>query len=193
MPYQLPYVNGQYYGRVKTADTGYMARRLSKGLEDLCVQYDNTVQDASGGIVQFLYGDDGLDPAMMEGKAGVPLNFDRLFMKVKATCGAEEDEYLSPLDISNFVQSLLLKHDGTLDGICSESFRKSLSSFLGDKAQRLECMMKLVDGVEVENFENIKTAKGLTGISKNTEKIAQKVSGITEKQLEVSITSPPFK
>eukprot|EP00258_Populus_trichocarpa_P051159 XP_024467178.1 DNA-directed RNA polymerase III subunit 1 isoform X3 [Populus trichocarpa] len=170
---------------VKTADTGYMARRLSKGLEDLCVQYDNTVQDAGGGIVQFLYGDDGLDPAIMEGKAGVPLNFDRLFMKVKATCGAEEDEYLSPSDISNIVQSLLLKHNGTLDGICSESFRKSLSSFLGDQAKRLECLMKLVDGVEVENFENIKNVEGLTGISKNTEKIAQKVSGITEKQLEV--------
>lgn len=73
---------------MKTADTGYMARRLSKGLEDLCVQYDNTVQDASGGIVQFLYGDDGLDPAMMEGKAGFPLNFDRLFMKVKVCCRA---------------------------------------------------------------------------------------------------------
>nr|XP_034916946.1 DNA-directed RNA polymerase III subunit 1 isoform X2 [Populus alba] len=170
---------------VKTADTGYMARRLSKGLEDLCVQYDNTVQDAGGGIVQFLYGDDGLDPAIMEGKAGVPLNFDRLFMKVKATCGAEEDEYLSPSDISNIVQSLLLKHNGTLDGICSESFRKSLSSFLGDQAKRLECLMKLVDGVEVENFDNIKNVEGRTGISKNTEKIAQKVSGITEKQLEV--------
>uniref|UniRef100_A0A6M2EG35 DNA-directed RNA polymerase subunit n=1 Tax=Populus davidiana TaxID=266767 RepID=A0A6M2EG35_9ROSI len=170
---------------VKTADTGYMARRLSKGLEDLCVQYDNTVQDAGGGIVQFLYGDDGLDPAIMEGKAGVPLNFDRLFMKVKATCGAEEDEYLSPSDISNIVQSLLLKHNGTLDGICSESFRKSLSSFLGDQAKRLECLMKLVDGVEVENFENIKNVEGRTGISNNTEKIAQKVSGITEKQLEV--------
>jgi DNA-directed RNA polymerase III subunit RPC1 len=72
----------------ENADTGYMARRLSKGLEDLCVQYDNTVQDAGGGIVQFLYGDDGLDPAIMEGKAGVPLNFDRLFMKVKVCCRA---------------------------------------------------------------------------------------------------------
>jgi DNA-directed RNA polymerase III subunit RPC1 len=46
------------------------------------------VQDAGGGIVQFLYGDDGLDPAIMEGKAGVPLNFDRLFMKVKVCCHA---------------------------------------------------------------------------------------------------------
>lgn len=69
--------------QVKTADTGYMSRRLMKALEDLSVQYDNTVRNASGSIVQFLYGDDGMDPAQMEGKSGFPLNFNRLLMKTK--------------------------------------------------------------------------------------------------------------
>lgn len=59
-----------------------MSRRLMKGLEDLAVYYDQTVRNASGGIVQFIYGDDGMDPAKMEGKDGVPLNLDQLFMKV---------------------------------------------------------------------------------------------------------------
>lgn len=71
--------------QVKTADTGYMSRKLIKGLEDLSIQYDNTVRNASGCIVQFLYGDDGLDPAKMEGKGGFPLNLDRLFIKVKVS------------------------------------------------------------------------------------------------------------
>jgi len=31
---------------VKTAETGYMQRRLMKALEDLSVQYDNTVRYA---------------------------------------------------------------------------------------------------------------------------------------------------
>jgi DNA-directed RNA polymerase III subunit RPC1 len=53
-----------------------------KGLEDLSVFYDQTVRNASGGIIQFLYGDDGMDPAKMEGKDGTPLNLDQLFMKV---------------------------------------------------------------------------------------------------------------
>jgi DNA-directed RNA polymerase III subunit RPC1 len=53
-----------------------------KGLEDLSVFYDQTVRNASGGIVQFVYGDDGLDPVKMEGKGGNPLNLDQLFMKV---------------------------------------------------------------------------------------------------------------
>lgn len=69
--------------QVKTAETGYMSRRLMKALEDLSVHYDETVRNASNGVVQFLYGDDGMDPAKMEGKNGTPLNLSRLFMKIK--------------------------------------------------------------------------------------------------------------
>lgn len=66
-----------------------MSRRLMKGLEDLSVFYDQTVRNASGGIVQFLYGDDGMDPAKMEGKDGTPLNLDQLFMKVMVSFNVE--------------------------------------------------------------------------------------------------------
>jgi len=69
--------------QVKTADTGYMSRRLMKALEDLFLHYDYTVRDTNGSIVQFCYGDDGMDPAGMEGKNGKPLNFDRLFLRSK--------------------------------------------------------------------------------------------------------------
>jgi len=55
---------------VKTAETGYMQRRLMKALEDLGVQYDHTVRASDGTVVQFLYGDDGMDPAMMENVTG---------------------------------------------------------------------------------------------------------------------------
>lgn len=60
-----------------------MSRRLMKALEDLSIHYDNTVRNASSCIVQFVYGDDGMDPSQMEEKSGHPLNFDRLLMKVK--------------------------------------------------------------------------------------------------------------
>jgi len=63
---------------VKTAETGYMSRRLMKSLEDLSCQYDNTVRNSSSGIVQFQYGGDKLDPVDMEG-SGKPVNFDRTF------------------------------------------------------------------------------------------------------------------
>ncbi|KAF8644329.1 hypothetical protein AX16_008537 [Volvariella volvacea WC 439] len=61
---------------VKTAETGYMQRRLMKALEDLTTQYDLSVRNSTGGVVQFQYGDDGLDPACLEGDAQ-PLDFQR--------------------------------------------------------------------------------------------------------------------
>ncbi len=46
---------------VKTPKSGYMYRRLSNALQDLRIEYDGTVRDASGVIVQFVYGEDGID------------------------------------------------------------------------------------------------------------------------------------
>lgn len=46
------------------------------------MHYDCTVRNAAGSIVQLSYGDDGLDPVLMEGKGGAPLDFDRLLAKV---------------------------------------------------------------------------------------------------------------
>jgi DNA-directed RNA polymerase III subunit RPC1 len=85
---------------VKTAETGYMSRRLMKSLEDLSAQYDDTVRNSSGGIVQFQYGDDHLDPVDMEGKAK-PVNFDRTFSHAVTSTWTNEEPSLSPEDIKS--------------------------------------------------------------------------------------------
>lgn len=46
---------------VKTSESGYIQRKLIKAMEDLKVYHDNTVRNANGDIVQFLYGFDGID------------------------------------------------------------------------------------------------------------------------------------
>lgn len=51
---------------VKTAETGYMQRRLVKCLEDVVVQYDKTVRNSVNEIIQFRFGEDGLDPTSIE-------------------------------------------------------------------------------------------------------------------------------
>jgi DNA-directed RNA polymerase II subunit RPB1 len=51
---------------VKTSQTGYIQRRLIKGLEDLKVEYDMTVRNNKQKIVQFQYGDDGIDTVRVE-------------------------------------------------------------------------------------------------------------------------------
>jgi DNA-directed RNA polymerase II subunit RPB1 len=51
---------------VKTSETGYIQRRLMKALEDIKVYYDYTVRNVNGYILQFLYGDDCINPAFVE-------------------------------------------------------------------------------------------------------------------------------
>lgn len=46
---------------LRTPKSGYLYRRLVSALQDLKVEYDETVRDASENIVQFIYGGDGKD------------------------------------------------------------------------------------------------------------------------------------
>ena len=54
---------------VKTSTTGYIQRRLIKGLEDLTVAYDLTVRNNKNKIIQFKYGEDGYDPLYVESQS----------------------------------------------------------------------------------------------------------------------------
>ena len=51
---------------VKTSQTGYIQRKLVKAMEDLKVHYDLSVRSSSGTILQFVYGDDGMDSIYVE-------------------------------------------------------------------------------------------------------------------------------
>jgi len=58
---------------VKTSQTGYIQRRLIKGLEDLNIKYDMTVRNNQNKIIQFEYGDDGIETTKVESQA-LPLS-----------------------------------------------------------------------------------------------------------------------
>jgi DNA-directed RNA polymerase III subunit RPC1 len=69
---------------VKTAETGYLQRKMVKALEDLSVQYDGTVRgDGGSQLVQFQFGEDSLDPMAMEGGKGLPIAFDRVMRAIR--------------------------------------------------------------------------------------------------------------
>jgi DNA-directed RNA polymerase II subunit RPB1 len=51
---------------VKTAETGYIQRRLVKAMEDVMVKYDGTVRNSLGDVIQFVYGEDGMDGGGVE-------------------------------------------------------------------------------------------------------------------------------
>ena len=51
---------------VKTADTGYIQRQLVKAMEDLVIQFDGSVRDARNNVLQFHYGEDGVNSTKIE-------------------------------------------------------------------------------------------------------------------------------
>ena len=68
---------------VRTQQSGYMQRRLINALEHLRVEYDETVRDSRGNIIQVRYGEDGVDTAKSDhGKA---VNIDRLVERIRLT------------------------------------------------------------------------------------------------------------
>ncbi|KZV37827.1 DNA-directed RNA polymerase III subunit rpc1-like, partial [Dorcoceras hygrometricum] len=171
---------------VKTAETGYLSRRLMKTMEDLSVHYDNSVRNASASIVQFIYGGDGMDPAQMEGKNGLPLNFDRLYMKVKATCPALGQQILSTQDIKKMIEEItderLLKFNITKKGCslnfpiqkgCLETFSESLSKFIQENSGKSTFFLKLNEGQDSGEYQV------------QLETVAANTVGITKQQLQV--------
>jgi DNA-directed RNA polymerase subunit A' len=65
---------------VRTSTSGYMQRRLMTALQDLKVESDGTVRTAPGRIVQFRFGDDGVDPSKSD--HGRSVNIDIAIEKV---------------------------------------------------------------------------------------------------------------
>lgn len=123
---------------VKTAETGYMSRRLIKSLEDLSSHYDDTVRNSTSAIIQFSYGEDLLDPGDMEGKAK-PVNFDRTYMHCQATTWNNHDDALSPIYIAK---------------ICKEKLDVQRLKY-GRKSEIGEPLQyKLQDDVEADQFES---------------------------------------
>ncbi|MBN2156284.1 MAG: DNA-directed RNA polymerase subunit A' [Candidatus Lokiarchaeota archaeon] len=66
---------------VRTSSSGYMQRRLVNALQDMVVQNDGTVRTSTDNIIQFVYGDDRVDPAKSD--HGEAVNVKNIFLKAK--------------------------------------------------------------------------------------------------------------
>ena len=67
---------------VRTSTSGYMQRRLVNALQDMVVENDGTVRNSDKNVIQFSYGDDGIDPMHTDHSDAV--NLDVLLLKAKA-------------------------------------------------------------------------------------------------------------
>ncbi|XP_040568151.1 DNA-directed RNA polymerase III subunit RPC1 [Lepeophtheirus salmonis] len=122
---------------VKTAETGYMQRRLVKSLEDLVQHYDNTVRNSSNEVIQFVYGGDGLDPMMMEGKDR-PVDFQRVLDHIKAISPYSTED---PMD----AETLMSATDELINDLIgpSQEFKEELRNFLIEYSKKVAKVWKL--------------------------------------------------
>ncbi|CAG04806.1 unnamed protein product, partial [Tetraodon nigroviridis] len=162
---------------VKTAETGYMQRRLVKSLEDLCSQYDLTVRSSTGDIIQFIYGGDGLDPAAMEGK-DEPLEFKRVLDNIRAVYACSDEPALSQNELVLTADAIMKRTDFLC---CRDSFLEELTDTGSEKY--LEEIKKFVKSFS----ERIKKTRDKYGINDNgtsEPKVLYQLDRITPTQLE---------
>lgn len=57
---------------LRTPKSGYLYRRLANALQDIRQEYDGTIRDSNNKIVQFIYGDDGIDTANLHTEGKLP-------------------------------------------------------------------------------------------------------------------------
>jgi len=56
---------------LRTPKSGYLYRRLANALQDIRVEYDGTVRDGNSNIIQYKYGDDGIDVSQLHKKGQI--------------------------------------------------------------------------------------------------------------------------
>jgi DNA-directed RNA polymerase subunit A' len=104
---------------VRTQQSGYMQRRLINALEHIRLEYDSTVRDSAGDIIQFMYGEDGVDPAKSDhGKA---VNVSRLIDQIKI--GEEKGEAASP----DYIKKHLKEVEEQLTPILLDQLKQNLA------------------------------------------------------------------
>jgi DNA-directed RNA polymerase II subunit RPB1 len=101
---------------VKTSQTGYIQRRLIKGMEDLKVGYDMTVRNNKERIVQFAYGDDGVDTVKVENQSLplVSMSLDEIYAHYYVSTNDDKDGILMTVFTKTAV-SRMKKHSRELE------------------------------------------------------------------------------
>lgn len=124
---------------VKTAETGYMQRRMVKALEDLTVQYDNSVTISGGHILQFIYGDDGIDPMSVD-DGGKIVNLPRLLNLIKSFYPKNpKEKILTPNEIRTIISHEIEKYVTNSSNI-NELFTKEVKEFWESLASNVESL-----------------------------------------------------
>jgi len=94
---------------VRTSKSGYLQRRLINALSELEAQYDGTVRDTSGNLVQFEFGEDGTSPVKVSSSEDNPVDVENVadrILDAEFVSDAEKERFLGrqedPTNISEY-------------------------------------------------------------------------------------------
>jgi DNA-directed RNA polymerase subunit A' len=121
---------------VRTQQSGYMQRRLINALEHLKIEYDQTVRDPHGNIIQYLYGEDGIDPAKSD--HGEAVNISRL---IEAESVIDEGRKAT----EEVIKGILAKYAENLNPRMKVNLEKALTENRLSKEGVEKVMKKVLD------------------------------------------------
>ena len=137
---------------VKTAKSGYLQRCIVKGLEGLRTEYDTSVRESSNGsMIQFLYGEDGLDVpkqktleeftlhAENHSSVASGLHAEEAFAKLGSSgLAAEHKEILKAVKKGKLADPLTASYGPASHfGSTSESFAAALTGYIKENPDKL--------------------------------------------------------
>jgi DNA-directed RNA polymerase subunit A' len=124
---------------VRTQQSGYMQRRLINALEHLKIEYDHTVRDPHGNIVQYLYGEDGIDPAKSD--HGEAVNISRI---IEAESIVDEGRKA----VEDVTKDIISKYAGRLNPRMKVNLEKALLENRLSKDGVEKVMKKVLDLID---------------------------------------------
>ena len=152
-----------------TSSTGYIQRRLIKGMEDLKIEYDMTVRNNKGRVIQFSYGEDGIDPVKVESQIMplVNMGLDEIYAHYHMPSSDPKDVVFTAA-FTKGVISRMKKQKADNDAKC----KQWIDFMIEQREEIIKCVFrnKNTDRVylPVAFAHTINNVKGLQQISNNS-------------------------
>ena len=159
-----------------TADTGYIQRQLIKSMEDLIVHHDGTVRDANNNIIQYHYGEDGINPTKIETQS---LSIGKLSEEeINKEYGMREVDWSTVLldgvvreaeeeeTITKYVQDMLYDQRMMVEGVFQKKTLDSGAVFAPVNLARMILNVKVRFGLKPADRTNLTPAVVLNGIQR---------------------------
>jgi len=164
---------------VKTADTGYIQRQLIKSMEDLTVQHDGTVRDTNNNIIQYHYGEDGINATKIETQS---LSIGKLSQQeIREQFGMQQVDWSTVLKegvirdndaelITEYVNDLLFDQRMMVEGVFQKKSLDSGSVFAPVNLARWILNIKVRFALKQTEKTDLTPAMVLDGIKKIIER-----------------------